>query len=75
MWVEASAPDAFVGEVVGLLGSKGAKIENIIDRGGQKLVQAYAPLGQMFGFSTQVRSATQGRASFVMKFAKFDVLD
>lgn len=75
MWVEATAPDAFVGEVVGLLGSKGAKIENIIDRGGQKLVQAFAPLGQMFGFSTQVRSATQGRAAFVMKFAKFDVLD
>ncbi|OIO01332.1 MAG: translation elongation factor G [Desulfovibrionaceae bacterium CG1_02_65_16] len=75
MWVEVSAPDAFVGEVVGLLGSKGAKIENIHDRGGAKLVQAFASLGQMFGFSTLLRSATQGRASFVMKFAKFDVLD
>jgi len=74
MWVEASAPDAFVGEVVGLLGAKGAKIENIQDRGGQKLVQAFAPLGQLFGFSTVLRSATQGRASFVMKFAKFDML-
>ncbi|HWR05130.1 MAG TPA: elongation factor G [Humidesulfovibrio sp.] len=74
MWVEASAPDAFVGEVVGLLGAKGAKIENIEDRGGQKLVQAFAALRQMFGFSTDLRSATQGRASFVMKFAKFDVL-
>ena len=75
MWVEVSAPDAFIGEVVGLLGSKGAKIENIQDRGGQKLVQAFAALGQLFGFSTVLRSATQGRASFVMKFAKFDVLD
>jgi len=74
MWVEASAPDAFVGEVVGLLGAKGAKIENIQDRGGTKLVQAFAALRQMFGFSTELRSATQGRASFVMKFAKFDVL-
>jgi elongation factor G len=74
MWVEANAPDAFVGEVVGLLGAKGAKIENIQDRGGQKLVQAFAALRQMFGFSTDLRSATQGRASFVMKFAKFDVL-
>jgi elongation factor G len=74
MWVEASAPDAFVGEVVGLLGAKGAKIENIQDRGGQKLVQAFAALRQMFGFSTDLRSATQGRAAFVMKFAKFDVL-
>jgi elongation factor G len=74
MWVELNVPDAFVGEVVGLLGSKGAKIENIQDRGGQKLIQAFSALGQMFGFSTYLRSATQGRASFVMKFAKFDVL-
>lgn len=74
MWVELSAPDAFVGEAVGLLGSKGAKIENILDRGGHKLIQAYAPLRQMFGFSTYLRSATQGRAAFSMKFAKFDVL-
>jgi len=75
MWVEVSAPDAFIGDVVGLLGAKGAKIENIQDRGGQKLVQAFAALRQLFGFSTVLRSATQGRASFVMKFAKFDVLD
>ncbi len=74
MWLEVSAPDAFVGEVVGLLGAKGAKIENIVDRGGLKIVQAFAALRQMFGFSTAVRSATQGRASFVMKFARFDVL-
>jgi len=74
MWVEVNAPDAFVGEVVGLLGSKGAKVENIQDRGGQKLIQALSPLGKMFGFSTVLRSATQGRASFIMKFAKFDVL-
>jgi len=74
MWVELNVPDAFVGEVVGLLGSKGAKIENIQDRGGQKLIHAFSALRQMFGFSTYLRSATQGRASFVMKFAKFDVL-
>jgi len=73
MWVEASAPEAFVGEVVGLLGSKGAKVENIQARNGQMFIQALAPLGQMFGFSTALRSATQGRAAFVMKFAKFDV--
>jgi elongation factor G len=75
MWLEVIAPDAFVGEVVGLLGAKGAKIENIIDRGGQKTVQAFAALRQMFGFATSLRSGTQGRASFIMKFARFDVLD
>lgn len=74
MWLEASAPDAFVGEVVGLLSQKGAKIENIVDKGGVKIIQSFAPLRQMFGFSTFLRSATQGRASFTMKFAKFDTI-
>ncbi len=74
MWLEIGAPDEFVGDVVGLLGSKGAKIENMFDRGGQKVVQALAPLSPLFGFSTDLRSATQGRAGFTMKFARFDVL-
>ncbi len=74
MELELSAPEDFVGEVVGLLGAKGAKIENMLDRGGLKVVQALAPLGKLFGFSTDLRSATQGRAGFVMRFARFDVL-
>ena len=75
MWVEVNVPENFVGEVVGLLGSKGAKIENMIDRSGQKVVQGLAPLASLFGFSTELRSATQGRAGFVMTFSRFDVLD
>lgn len=75
MYVEISVPEDFVGEVVGLLGSKGAKIENMIDRTGQKVVQGLAPLASLFGFSTDLRSATQGRAGFVMKFSRFDVLE
>jgi elongation factor G len=74
MWIEIGVPEEFVGDVVGLLGSKGAKIENMIDRSGQKVVQGLAPLGGLFGFSTDLRSATQGRAGFVMKFSRFDVL-
>jgi elongation factor G len=74
MDVEINVPEDFVGEVVGLLGSKGAKIENMIDRNGQKVVQGLAPLASLFGFSTNLRSATQGRAGFIMKFNKFDVL-
>lgn len=74
MEVEIGVPDAFVGDVVGLLGAKGAKIENMIDRGGHKLVSALAPLRQMFGFSTDLRSATQGRAGLTMRFSKFDLL-
>ncbi|NDY55896.1 elongation factor G [Desulfovibrio sulfodismutans] len=75
MFLEISVPDQFVGDVAGLLGSSGAKIENMFDRAGQKIVQALAPLRRLFGFSTKLRSATQGRAGMVMKFSKFDVLD
>ncbi|MDC0335816.1 elongation factor G [Pseudodesulfovibrio sp.] len=75
MWVEINVPEDFVGDVVGLLGAKGAKIENMIDRSGQKVVQGLAPLASLFGFSTDLRSATQGRAGFVMKFSRFDVLE
>ncbi|WP_432736339.1 elongation factor G [Maridesulfovibrio sp. FT414] len=75
MDVEISVPDEFVGDVIGLLGSKGARIENMLDRNKLKVVQALSPLRNMFGFSTELRSSTQGRAGFVMKFHSFDVLD
>ena len=75
MWVEVFVPEEFVGEVVSLLGSMGGKIENMFDRGGQKVVQAFSPLRALFGFSTELRSATQGRANFVMRFERFDVLE
>lgn len=74
MEVEIGVPDAFVGDVVGLLGAKGAKVENMVDRGGHKTISALAPLRQMFGFSTELRSATQGRAGLTMRFGKFDLL-
>ena len=72
---EIGVPEEFVGEVVGLLGAKGAKIENMLDRSGQKVVQGLAPLSKLFGFSTDLRSATQGRAGFIMKFSRFDVME
>jgi len=75
MTLEISVPDDFVGDVIGLLGAKGAKIENLFDRGGQKVVQALTPLRRLFGFSTELRSATQGRAGMVMRFARFDLLE
>lgn len=75
MRVEISVPAEFVGDVVGLLGAKGAKIEDMADRGGQKLVRALAPLRRLFGFSTELRSATQGRAGLNMHFERFDTLD
>ena len=74
MAVEIGVPEEFVGECISLLGAKGAKIENLFDRAGQKSIQALAPLGRMFGFSTALRSATQGRAGLSMTFDRFDVL-
>lgn len=74
MMVEIGVPEAFVGEVIGLLSAKGAKIDNVFDHAGQKVVQALTPLRQLFGFSTALRSATQGRAGLIMQFARFDVL-
>lgn len=75
MAVEIGVPEEFVGDCISLLGIKGARIENMFDRAGQKTVQALAPLCKMFGFSTALRSATQGRAGLSMSFERFDVLD
>jgi elongation factor G len=75
MQVEVLVPEDFVGDVVSLLGTKGAKIDNMYDRGGGKVVQALTPLRQLFGFATDLRSATQGRGNFMMKFDRFDVLE
>ncbi|MEG6548738.1 elongation factor G [Desulfocurvibacter africanus] len=74
MDIEITVPGDFVGDVMGLLGAKNARIENLFDRAGQKTVKALAPLRKLFGFSTDLRSATQGRAGLMMKFSRFDVL-
>jgi len=72
MSVEIYTPAQFVGECINLLGIKGALVENMFDRGDQKVIHSLAPLRNMFGFSTDLRSATQGRAGLTMKFHRFD---
>lgn len=74
MALEISVPDDFVGEAAGLLGAKGARIENLFDRSGHKVVQALAAMSRLFGFATELRSATQGRAGLSMRFERFDAL-
>ncbi len=71
MSLEITAPEEFVGDVISLIGMKGGKIENMFDRGGGKIIKAFAPLSKLFGFSTDLRSVTQGRGNFMMKFEKF----
>lgn len=73
MAVEILVPEAHLGAAISLFGTCGGKVENLCERAGQKVVQGLAPLRQLFGFSTSLRSATQGRAGLVMKFEKFDI--
>lgn len=74
MFVEISAPEAHLGPAISLFGTRGGKVENIMDHAGLKLVQGLAPLSRLFGFSTDLRSATQGRSGLMMKFERFDVI-
>jgi elongation factor G len=74
MAVEISVPENYLGSALSLFGSCGGKVEDLFERAGQKVMRGLAPMRQLFGFSTSLRSATQGRAGLVMKFEKFDVL-
>ena len=71
MSLDVVAPDAYVGGVVGNLSSRRARILGIEPRGGAQAVTAEVPLANMFGYSTDVRSLTQGRATFTMQFLRF----
>lgn len=72
MKVEVTSPEANVGDVLGDLNARRAQIEDVGFRGNQRVIVAKVPLRRMFGYSTDLRSATQGRASFSMQFEKFD---
>jgi elongation factor G len=71
MSLDVVVPDQYVGTVVGNLSSRRAKIVGIEARGGAQAISADVPLSSMFGYSTDVRSLTQGRATFTMQFLRF----
>lgn len=72
MEVEVFVPEAFLGDVIGDLNSRSGKIESIEHKIGAQVIKAIVPLAQMFGYSTSLRSATQGRGTFTMQFSHFD---
>jgi elongation factor G len=72
MHLEVLVPDDFVGEVLGDLNQRRAQILDVGMRGNRRCVIAELPLRSLFGYSTAVRSATEGRADFVMTFARYD---
>jgi elongation factor G len=73
MAVEVLVPEDFLGEVLGDINSRKGRVENISARKAIQVVQAVVPLSKMFGYSTALRSATQGRATFSMHFSHYDM--
>lgn len=71
MAVEVFVPDAFMGDAISDLSARGGKVESIHPKAGIQVVKAVVPLARMFGYSTALRSATQGRATFSMQFSRF----
>ena len=72
MNVEVFVPETFMGEVIGDLNSRNGKIESIEHKMGLQVIRVVVPLARMFGYSTSLRSATQGRGTFTMQFSHFD---
>jgi len=72
MKVEIIAPEEFVGDVIGDLNTRGGIIKQITPKGTVKILAAIVPLSKMFGYSTAIRSASQGRATFTMQFSHYD---
>ena len=68
MEVEVTTPDEFMGEVIGDLNARRGQIQGMEERAGAQVVRAYVPLASMFGYATDLRSATQGRAVYSMQF-------
>jgi elongation factor G len=72
MDVEVVVPSEYQGAVVGDLNSRRGRVVSMDSRGNAQVIRAYVPLGQMFGYATDVRSMTQGRATYTMQFARYE---
>ncbi|HET6371699.1 MAG TPA: elongation factor G [Candidatus Polarisedimenticolia bacterium] len=72
MKVELVVPEDYLGDVIGNLNSRRGKIESIEARAGVQVIAARVPLSEMFGYATDLRSLTQGRASYTMQFLRYD---
>ena len=72
MKVEVTTPEDYMGDVIGDINSRRGRIEGMEDIGGGKMIRAYVPLAEMFGYSTDLRSRTQGRGNYSMFFEKYE---
>ncbi len=74
MKVEVTTPEEFMGDVMGDVNSKRGQIQEMTDRGTAKVIDAFVPLAEMFGYATELRSMTQGRANYSMEFEKYEAV-
>ena len=72
MSVEVETPEQYMGDVMGNISGRRGRIEGMEDRSGNKVIRAKVPLGEMFGYATDLRSQTQGRASYTMQFDSYE---
>ncbi|HYS53580.1 MAG TPA: elongation factor G [Thermoanaerobaculia bacterium] len=72
MDVEVVTPEDYAGDVMGDLSRRRGKIQHMDERGGAKVIRAHVPLSEMFGYATQLRSMSQGRASYTMQFSAYE---
>ena len=72
MKVEVEVPEEYMGDVIGDLNRRRGQVNNMGDRAGNKIVDAFVPLSEMFGYSTDLRSSTQGRATYSMEFDHYE---
>ena len=72
MKVEVTMPEEYMGDVIGDVNSRRGRIEGMEDIGGGKMVKAFVPLSEMFGYATDLRSRTQGRGNYSMFFEKYE---
>jgi elongation factor G len=74
MDVEITTPEEYIGEAIADLNGKRGKIVGVSVESSFQVVKAHVPLAELFGYSTSLRSATQGRANFTMQFLQYDVV-
>ena len=72
MKVEVEVPEEFMGDVIGDVAKRRGQVSGMDDRAGNKIVNAFVPLSEMFGYSTDLRSMTQGRATYAMEFDHYE---
>jgi elongation factor G len=72
MDVEVVTPSDYMGDIIGDLSSRRGKVGGMTERAGARVIGASVPLGEMFGYSTTLRSMSQGRAVFTMQFAHYE---